>query len=139
MTSSSSFLTISFRSDLHLLIVRWLRDVTQAELQQGYTATLQAAVQHSVACWLIDSRRRTQSDAAMVQWLANDYLPTLSGQLNNRIVHLACLVAATWQPAEAPATPLAVLAQEAPKPGQPFKVQLFGDEGAATQWLQANC
>jgi hypothetical protein len=75
----------------------------------------------------------------MVQWLATDYLPTLSAQVNDALVRLACLVAATWQPTEAPATPLAVLAQQAPRQGQSYHVQLFSDEGAAMQWLQASC
>jgi hypothetical protein len=139
MTNSASFLQISFRPDLHLLIMRWLRDVTQTELQQGYLEAVQAARQHDATCWLVDSRRRVQSDEAMVRWLANDYLPTISAQLGHQPVRLACLVAATWQPAEAPATPLAVLAQQPHQPASSYHVQLFGDEGAAMQWLQANC
>ncbi|RSK41065.1 hypothetical protein [Hymenobacter perfusus] len=139
MTNSASFLQISFRPDLHLLIMRWLRDVTQAELKQGYSEVLQAAQQHNATCWLVDSRRRVQSDEAMVQWLANDYLPTLSAQLGNQLIRLACLVAATWQPAEAPATPLAVLAQRPSQAAYSYHVQLFGDEGTAMQWLQASC
>jgi len=139
MTNRASFIQISFRPDLHLLIIRWLRDVTQAELQQGYKEALQAARQHNATCWLVDSRRRMQSDEAMVRWLANNYLPTLSPQLGNQIIRLACLVAATWQPAEAPATPLAVLAQQPHQSAYSYHVQLFGEEGTAMQWLQASC
>lgn len=139
MTNSASFLQISFRADLHLLIIRWLRDVTPPELQLGYSEALAAARQHGTPCWLVDSRRRAQSDEAMVQWLANTYLPTLSPALGHPLTRLACLVAATWQPVTTPATPLAVLAQQPPQTAQSYHVQLFSDEGAAVQWLQASC
>lgn len=139
MTSNTPFLTITFRPDLGLLIVRWLRDVSHGEIQQGYAEALATARQHAATCWLVDSRRRTQSDAAIVEWLAQSYLPNLSSQLEHKPVFLACLVAATWQPTETPATPLAALAQTAAPTNSLYQVQLFSDEGNAMQWLQDNC
>ncbi|SDX55123.1 hypothetical protein [Hymenobacter psychrophilus] len=137
MPADTPTLSITFRSDLNLLIARWLRDVSKSELQQGYTEVLQAAIRHQAGNWLIDSRRRSQSNAEMVDWLAQEYLPELSPALNNRPVHLACLVAATWQPGTTPATPLAVLAQSSTLAAKnEYQVQLFSDEGAATSWLQ---
>ncbi|RFP64945.1 hypothetical protein D0N36_11435 [Hymenobacter lapidiphilus] len=130
-------LSITFRSDLDLLIVRWLRDVKRSELQEGYTQVLQAAIQHQATCWLIDSRRRVQPNAEMVDWLAQEFLPELSSALNNRPVYLACLVGATWQPGKTPATPLAVLAQSSSLASKnEYQVRLFSDEGIATSWLQ---
>lgn len=135
--TDTSTISITYRSDLRLLIARWLRDVSQPELQQGYTQVLQAAVQHQASGWLLDSRRRSQSSAEMVEWLAQEYLPELSPALNGRPVYLACLVAATWQPGTSPATPLAVLAQSSARAAQKgYQVQLFSDEGAAASWLQ---
>ncbi|WP_019946645.1 hypothetical protein [Hymenobacter aerophilus] len=137
MPADTPTISITYRSDLNLLIARWLRDVSQSELQQGYTQVLQVAIEHQVSGWLVDSRRRSQSSAEMVEWLAQEYLPELSPALNDRPVYLACLVAATWQPGTAPATPLAVLAQSSALAAQKgYKVQLFSDEGAATNWLQ---
>ena len=136
MPADTPSLTITFRSDLNLLIVRWLRDVSTSELQQGYTEVLQAAIRHQASGWLVDSRRRSQSSTEMVDWLSQEYLPELSPALNNRPVYLACLVAATWQPGTAPATPLAVLAQtSAMAIRKEYQVKLFSDEGAAASWL----
>ncbi|NVO84441.1 hypothetical protein [Hymenobacter terrestris] len=137
MPANTSALSITFRSDLDLLIVRWLRDVKQSELQEGYAQVLQAAIQHQAAYWLVDSRRRFKSNPEMVDWLAHEYLPDLSPALDNRPIYLACLVGATWQPGNAPATPLAVLAQSSSLASKDeYKVQLFSDEGVANTWLQ---
>ncbi|MFD2787273.1 hypothetical protein [Hymenobacter rubripertinctus] len=136
MTPELPYISITFRADLTLLIVRWLRDVSQAELQQGYGQVLAIALEHQARHWLIDSRRRNQSDEAMVSWLAQEYLPGISARLQGQSVRLACLVAATWQPAAAGATPLAVLAKAPAQGSSHYHIQLFGDEGAAMQWLR---
>lgn len=137
MPADTTTLSIVFRPDLNLLIVRWLRDVSKTELREGYAEARQVAVQHQAYGWLIDSRRRSESDAEMVDWLANDYLPGLSPALNQQLVRLGCLVAATWQPSSAPVTPLAVLAHaNSPTTAQGYQVRLFGDEGTAMRWLQ---
>ena len=138
MIPDSPYISVTFRSDLTLLIVRWLRDVSQAELQQGYADVLALAVEHQARHWLVDSRRRTQSNEQMVTWLSEEYLPTISPQIRHQPIYLACLVAATWQPATAGATPLAVLAQAPFQASHRYQIQLFGDEGAAMQWLREN-
>ncbi|GAB3293049.1 STAS/SEC14 domain-containing protein [Hymenobacter tenuis] len=138
MIASTAPLTIAFRADLHVLIVRWLREVSTPELQQGYQAVLAAAQEHHVSHWLVDSRRRNQSNASMVEWLDQEFLPASSQQLK-QTAHLACLTASSWQPAGTPATPLAELARRtSPSAGRGFVVQLFGDEGAAIKWLKAH-
>ncbi|MBT9392386.1 hypothetical protein KLP40_04355 [Hymenobacter sp. NST-14] len=136
MTTDSPYLSVTFRPDLSLLIVRWLRDISQVELQAGYAEVLTVATEHQASRWLVDSRRRTQSDEQMVTWLTQHYLPSLSPRLQDQPVYLACLVAATWQPATAGTTPLAVLAQAPAQTSHRYQIQLFSDEGAATHWLQ---
>ncbi|WP_188558582.1 hypothetical protein [Hymenobacter glacieicola] len=132
---SSPALSIVFRPDLHVLIVRWLREISQHELQQGYLEALDAARHHGATCWLIDSRRRALSDERMADWLATSFLPTLSQHLGPS-VRLACLVSATWPDTGGAPAPLAVLAQRQPLPAQDYHLRLFGDEGAAMHWLQ---
>jgi hypothetical protein len=135
MNSSLSFVTISYRSDLNQLIIRWLREVNQTELQEGYAVALAEAEQHGTTDWLVDSRRRTQSDAAMVAWLETEFLPSLHSHLH-KPVRLACLVGATWTQASAEATPLAVLAMRNNQvPNHSYQVRLFSDEGMASLWL----
>ncbi|UOQ77160.1 hypothetical protein MUN84_22385 [Hymenobacter sp. 5516J-16] len=134
----SPALSILFRPDLHVLIVRWLREISQHELQQGYQEALATARHHGARCWLVDSRRRALSDEQMADWLATSFLPTLSQDLGS-VVYVACLVSATWQDTGGPAAPLVVLAQRQPLPAQGYHLQLFGDEGTAMQWLHRVC
>lgn len=128
--------TILFRSDLRVLVIRWLRDVTQQELQQGYLQALAEAQHYTASHWLVDSRRRVLADESMVHWLATSFLPTLPQRLPSPI-QLACLVAATWQFNSISAPPLAELAQR-PQLHQGYQLNLFGDEGKAMQWLDHN-
>ncbi|RPD45688.1 hypothetical protein DNI29_16145 [Hymenobacter sediminis] len=117
-------------------MIRWLRDVTQQELQQGYLQALAEAQRYAASCWLVDARRRVLADESMVHWLASSYLPTLTQRLPSPI-QLACLVAATWQFNSMPAPPLAELAQR-PQLHEGYQLSLFGDEGKAMQWLDFN-
>ena len=136
MTTDTPYISITFRSDLALLIVRWLREVSQTELQQGYADACQAAADHQAGRWLVDSRRRAEPDAQMVDWLAQEYLPALKPAVHNLPIHLACLVASTWRPTNSPVTPLATLAQVPADLERDYQIRLFGDEGAAMSWLK---
>jgi len=80
--SPDSF-SIEYRPDQHLLIGRWLRPVSLAELKTHYQALLDAAVAHGhCRHWLLDVRRRDIHDGAAIAWFA-DFgrgLPAVLGQ-----------------------------------------------------------
>lgn len=75
--------TLDYRPEQHLLIGRWLRPASLAEIQTHYQALLAAALTHD-RCrhWLLDVRRRHISDAAAIAWFAefSHHLPKLLGQ-----------------------------------------------------------
>lgn len=126
------FLTIAYRPDLDTLVVRWQRQLTLAEMQQGYLCMLEHAAQHQCRRWLLDGRRRFNTDREGAQWMVTTFLPQLQPRLGGR-AYLAYLLA-----------PLTLRDQDAdaafPPPAffldKPFLGERFVEEGAALQWLQ---
>jgi len=75
--------TLDYRPEQHLLVGRWLRPASLAEVQTHYQALLDAALAHGhCRHWLLDVRRRPISDAAAVAWFGefSRHLPALLGQ-----------------------------------------------------------
>ena len=82
-TYASDTFTIDYRPEQHLLIGRWLRPVSLAEIKTHYAALLAAAVAHgNCRHWLLDVRRRHIADAAAIAWFADfsQQLPEALGQ-----------------------------------------------------------
>ena len=76
----TDFLVLRYRADLHLLVGRWQRPVSAAEVRQGYQAMLRAACQTKCPYWQLDLRGRNAPDAATRLWLTAEFLPHLAGQ-----------------------------------------------------------
>jgi hypothetical protein len=76
--------TLTYLPDQHLLIGRWMRPATLAELQAHYAELLQAAQAHgNCRHWLLDVRRRTINDPEAARWFGEEFgpkLPTVLGQ-----------------------------------------------------------
>ncbi|TGD77847.1 hypothetical protein [Hymenobacter wooponensis] len=126
------YLTISYRPDLDVLVGRWMRQVTLDEMRQGYELLLEEAAQHHCRQWLIDVRRRFNTDREGAQWMVTEFLPRLQPRLGG-YTHLAYLLAPIiMRDAEADAAfPTAnALA------GKPFMGERFTDEREAIEWLQ---
>jgi hypothetical protein len=82
-TYASDSFTLDYRPEQHLLIGRWLRPVSLAEIKTHYAAVLEAAVAHGhCRHWLLDVRRRNIADAAAITWFAefSQQLPKVLGQ-----------------------------------------------------------
>ena len=82
-TASFDGFTLDYLPEQHLLIGRWLRPASLAEIQVHYQALLDAALAHGhCRHWLLDVRRRPISDAATVAWFGefSRQLPALLGQ-----------------------------------------------------------
>ncbi|UOQ80535.1 hypothetical protein [Hymenobacter sp. 5414T-23] len=86
------YLTISYRPDLEVLVGRWMRQVSFSEMCQGYYLLLQAAERHQCRQWLIDVRRRYNTDREGAHWMVTEFLPTVAPRLGGR-THLAYLLA----------------------------------------------
>ena len=122
--SQADFLDLQYRPDLHLLVGRWQRPVSDAELRQGYHATLRAAQEVDCPFWQLDIRGRQAPAAPTTQWLMQDFVPQLAGQLGGR----ACLGYLLRPSHLLPG--MATAAADSP-----VCVAFFSEEGPLTAWL----
>ena len=124
-------LDITHRPDLPALVARWLREVSPAELQAGYQAILAAADAHASTRWLLDLRRRNGlGNAAVNSWVAETFLPQLTGRYGQP-VYVAYLVS----PSRAAALPPVPAPAPDPRPATGYQFATFIDEAAAHHWL----
>ncbi|TGE26750.1 hypothetical protein [Hymenobacter metallicola] len=126
------FLTISFRPDLNILVVRWQRLISLAEMQQGYLHLLEHAAYHNCRHWLLDGRRRFNTDREGAQWMVSTFLPLLHPRLGQRtyLAYLLAPVTLREQDADAAFPPPAYFLDK------PFLGERFVEEGEAISWLQ---
>lgn len=120
-------LTLAHRPDLGLVIARWQREVSSAELQSGYLAIRAVADEARCGQWLLDLRRREDViEPAVNAWFGGEFAASLRGRYAGP-ARLAFLV-----------SPL--------RAQQPIKVDIFAatadcrlatftDEAAAYKWL----
>jgi hypothetical protein len=120
----ADFLELQYRPDLHLLVGRWQRPVSAAELRHGYQATLHAAQEVGCPFWQLDIRGRQAPDAPNTQWLLEEFVPQLAAQLGGR----ACL-GYLLRPSHL------VPGMTAPKADSAVCVAFFSEEGPLTAWL----
>jgi len=118
----TDFLALRYRADLHLLVGRWQRPVSAAEVRQGYQAILGAACQANCPYWQLDLRGRNAPDAATRQWITGEFLPHLAGQLGGPVC-LGYLL-----------SPSLLQHLGSPTDG-PVSVVFFAEEGSLTAWL----
>ena len=131
LDSQPDFLHITYRPDLDVLVGRWMRPVTLSEMYEGYGLMLEAAVGHQCQQWLLDVRRRINTDRDGAHWMMTEFLPAVAQRLPGR-TYLAYLLA-----------PLLLRDQSAdeafPSPesmaDKPFMGLRFTDEREAIEWL----
>jgi hypothetical protein len=128
--ASNEFLEVAYRPDTGLLVGRWLRSISEEELQEGYATLRGAALHHGCQRWLVDARRRVDRRRNGPEWVITRFLPEVQQELGTPLAvaflvlpnHLQELEAATG----------AVLASP---PNAPFRFARFIEEGAANTWL----
>jgi hypothetical protein len=130
--------TISYRPDLNILVVRWHQDAELAVLQADYQAMLTVATEYHCGRWLLDVRRRENTDPQLSEWASTTFYPYAAAQLAPQRLHLAVLTSSYIYErfANDPVQREYVnymLAEE-----RPFITNVFDDEAQATIWLQAN-
>jgi hypothetical protein len=128
------YLQYQYRADLLTLVGRWLRQPTDAELQEGYHRLLAVAETHGACRWLVDARRRDTATQGSTPWMTEHFFPLLPQRLG-AAVHIAYLfMPKHLQEIERDATvpPLTYFND------RPYHVQRFTDEHAAMEWLGAS-
>ncbi|GAB3638194.1 hypothetical protein GCM10027422_37840 [Hymenobacter arcticus] len=118
----TDFLELRYRADLQLLVARWRRPVSAAELRQGYRATLRLA--RAVGCpfWQVDLRSRNAPEEADRQWLTTEFLARAAQRLAGPVC-LGYLL-----------SPKLLEAMGGPTAGA-NQVAFFAEEGPLTAWL----
>ncbi|MCC2545644.1 hypothetical protein LJY25_04245 [Hymenobacter sp. BT175] len=132
-TRFSDFLELSHRPDLGVMFVRWMRPVTSQELQQGYLKLLEESAAVQCRAWLLDARRRRNTDGASQRWMLTELLPMAVTRLGGR-VYLAFLLAPVHlrDAASDDVFPPAEFFID-----KPYAAERFTDEGPALAWLVA--
>ncbi|MDO7888260.1 hypothetical protein [Hymenobacter cheonanensis] len=126
---STDYLDVNFRADLGLLLGRWLRAVSEAELLAGYDNLRRATLHCGATSWFIDSRRRTSHSHYSPEWVTTTFLPRLQRELG-RPLFVSFLMLPDY------------LSSRVDAPGScpstsPVQFACFLDEGAAHAWLKA--
>ena len=127
MHAQAPGLSIAFRPDLQLVIARWQREVTPAELQSGYLTIRAVADDAHCSRWLLDLRRRDDvMEPAVNAWFDGEFAASLRGRYAEA-ARLAFLVSPlrAQQPVAA-----RLSATEAD-----CQLATFTDEAVAYEWL----
>ena len=129
--------TISFRTDLQVMVVRWHTYAPLETVMADYAEMLGAAEARDVCDWLLDVRRREKVTAELSAWVAYTFYPRAVVRLAPRRLRLAVLSSPTLTEAYRSAADQKKYVQHVLDPAQPYNVGLFEDEGQAMQWLCA--
>ncbi|NVO86181.1 hypothetical protein [Hymenobacter terrestris] len=128
--------TLSFRTDLNILVVRWHPVVeTLAAVQADYAQMLASAKAHGLSAWLLDVRRRQVAALELGPWVNTTFYPEAVARLAPQRLRVAVLsspaltAAYTTNPGHQKEVAYAL------DPARPFDMALFEDEGRAMQWL----
>jgi hypothetical protein len=118
----ADFLELRYRADVRLVVARWRRPVSAAELRQGYRATLRLA--RAVGCpfWQVDMRSRNAPEEADRQWLTTEFLVRAAQRLAGPVC-LGYLL-----------SPKLLAQMGGPTAGN-NQVAFFAEEGPLTAWL----
>lgn len=130
--------SITYRPDLGVLIVRWPEDAPLPQLQTDFEAILATAEQHATARWLLDVRRRDQLNPELGNWTTSIFYPHAAARLTPQELRLSVLCSparmAVYETSQVQKRYLTYgLSNE-----RTYRMRLFGDEGAAMQWLLSN-
>lgn len=127
--------SIQYRPDLRVLVVRWPADAPLPQLQADFEAVLQVAAEHGAHYWLLDVRRREELAPELAHWTTHEFFPRAATQLGAPPLRIATLASPTrmavYETSDYQRRTLAYGQDNT----RPYRLQLFGDEGAAVQWL----
>ncbi|PJJ58836.1 hypothetical protein [Hymenobacter chitinivorans] len=130
LLSPSPLVDLSYRSDLHILVMRWLATTHEAEVKRIYRA-VEAVTEQQCRFWLIDARRRPSFLPGVTQWLFEEFAPAVAAKFGGPL-HFSYLVS----PEHLAGAQEFLQTQVLPGgPGLPYRLHYATDEGSATEWL----
>ncbi|MCB2407384.1 hypothetical protein [Hymenobacter lucidus] len=130
---STDALDITYRPDTCLLIARWMRPITMVEMHTTYEAVLAAAGRAGCRYWLLDIRRRNNSDEETARWVTDEFMPQAATQLHGT-VYVSVLLSPSYLYEVGTRPVLAALPVDTHRP---YRIQYFTDEREANDWLAA--
>ena len=136
-SSLADFLDLSYRTDLRILTIRWLRAVSFEELQAGFEAARLQSRVHRAGHWLVDVRRRTELTASSSGWVAHTLLPSIAAELAPATLYVAYLLSPARAEILRTDKEMQATTAAAQAPTQPYRLKTFLDEGPAVSWLLA--
>jgi hypothetical protein len=128
---------VLYRSDLDILIVRWLTEEELPNFREEYSALLAAGQAHHTRRWLLDIRRRPAPPVEATQWVLAEWLPQVVAALAPERLRLAFLVSPTRATTLRTETVSASTVSYIQGPDCAYDLRLFTEEGEATRWLTA--
>ncbi len=131
MKRLTGYLECLHRPETGTMVVRWLRDVTPAEMRTSYEYLLVEAQGLASRFWLLDIRRRNNEDPETAQWLIDDYMPKLAGLFGGPSFLAYLLSPAHLMRVDDHTVSIQHVAQLQ----RSVHVALFTEEGAANEWL----
>ncbi|GAA4345970.1 hypothetical protein GCM10023185_00150 [Hymenobacter saemangeumensis] len=129
LPSPTSLVDLSYRPDLHILVVRWLGITTDEETRRIYRH-LEAADVNQCRFWLLDARRRPSSGPAITRWMFDEFAPLVSAHFGG-LLYFSYLIA----PAHLPAAEEFQRRVTAADAALPYRLHYASEESAATAWL----
>lgn len=133
----ADYLGLSYRPDLRMVVLRWLRDASLPEMQIGHQAALYLARHHAATHWFIDVRRRLLVDNTHSSWVIDEFLPQAAALLPGPL-RVAYLMSPNRQRTIDSQPELQATFSRAQMPNLPYYMQAFMDEAAAINWLLEN-
>lgn len=130
----ADYLSLTYRPDLRMVLLRWLRDASLPEMQIGHQAALHLARQHAATHWFIDVRRRLLVDNTHSSWVIDEFLPQ-AATLLPATLRVAYFMSPNRQRTIDSQPELQAIFSRAQAPNLPYRMQAFMDEAAAITWL----
>ena len=127
--------SISFRTDLQVMVVRWHSHASFEVVQADYAHMLAAAEERGISDWLLDVRRRNKIPADLSAWVTNVFYPQATQRLAPRRLRMAVLNSPALTKAYTSDPDQKKYVSYVMDPARPFDIGLFEDEGAAMRWL----
>lgn len=131
LLSPSPLVDLSYRPDLHILVMRWLNTVEEAEAKRIYQAVEVIAEDQQCRFWLIDARRRPIFNAGVTQWVFEELAPNVADRFGGPM-HFSYLVSPEHLAGAQEFLRNHIALNRA---ALPYRLHYATDEGTATQWL----
>ena len=127
-------LDISYRTQEHVLVVRWRsQPMDDAEYKASYRQVLAVAVQYNCRFWLLDTRRNPTNCPRRARWLLEEFCPEITASFRaSEQVYGAYLIF----PAHIAYYTDTVLPLLAHPANTGYRAAAFIDEGLTTTWIR---